>query len=68
LDQAERDRVGTRQEPDLWAELLALVEARDVTFWWVRGHAGDEYNERCDALAAAAYRQPGLPPDHGYAR
>ncbi|MBE6694418.1 MAG: ribonuclease HI [Ruminococcaceae bacterium] len=39
--------------PDLWEELLRLVDFHDVTFVWVRGHAGHPYNERCDALATA---------------
>ncbi|MDR0380434.1 MAG: ribonuclease HI [Oscillospiraceae bacterium] len=40
--------------PDLWEELLTLCEAQDVTFVWVRGHADNPYNNRCDALASAA--------------
>ena len=42
---------------DLWNELLALLEKHDVSFVWVKGHAGNEYNERCDALATAAADQ-----------
>lgn len=38
---------------DLWEELLALLEKHEVTFLWVKGHDGDEYNERCDDLATA---------------
>lgn len=37
--------------PDLWGELLDLLEIHRVTFNWVKGHAGHPYNERCDALA-----------------
>lgn len=39
--------------PDLWERLLELLDAHDVEVVWVRGHAGHEYNERCDALATA---------------
>ncbi len=39
--------------PDLWEKLLALLEIHDVTFVWVKGHAGHPYNERCDKLATA---------------
>ncbi len=39
---------------DLWERLLAAMEPHEVTFTWVRGHAGNEVNERCDALATAA--------------
>ena len=52
--------------PDLWAELLDLIEDLDITFKWVRGHAGNPLNERCDELAVAATRQEGLPVDSGY--
>lgn len=51
---------------DLWGRLLELVEGRDISFHWVRGHAGHPENERCDELAVAAAAQTGLPVDHGY--
>ncbi len=38
---------------DLWQEMLKLLEIHDVTFIWVKGHAGHPENERCDALAVA---------------
>ena len=44
---------------DLWRELLALQEGVEVMFNWVKGHAGNELNERCDQLATAAARQAG---------
>ncbi len=40
---------------DLWEELLDLLEIHDVKFIWVKGHAGHEYNERCDRLAVEYY-------------
>lgn len=52
--------------PDLWAELLDLVEDLDITFKWVKGHAGNPMNERCDELAVASANQDGLPVDPGY--
>ena len=36
---------------DLWETLLALTETHRVRCHWVRGHAENEYNNRCDALA-----------------
>lgn len=36
---------------DLWEMLLPLLEKHDVTFNWVKGHAGHPENERCDRLA-----------------
>ena len=37
--------------PDLWEKLLDLLEKHEVTFVWVKGHAGHPENERCDQLA-----------------
>lgn len=53
---------------DLWAELLDLLVELDVEFRWVRGHAGNELNERCDRLAVAAARAEPAAVDHGYER
>ena len=39
---------------DLWAVMLGLTDTHDVTFKWVKGHAGIEENERCDELARTA--------------
>ena len=38
---------------DLWEQLLALVETHTVHYHWVKGHAENEYNNRCDAMAVA---------------
>ena len=38
---------------DLWVQLDAAFAARQVQFHWVKGHAGNPRNERCDALARA---------------
>ena len=42
---------GKAKNPDLWAELLDLCARHQLTYTWVRGHNGHDYNERCDALA-----------------
>ncbi len=42
--------------PDLWEELLRLIEIHDVTIDWVKGHAGHPENERCDELAVNYYK------------
>ncbi len=39
--------------PDLWEQLLALLEIHEVSFCWVKGHAGHPENERCDEMAVA---------------
>ncbi|SMC57474.1 ribonuclease HI [Papillibacter cinnamivorans] len=38
---------------DLWESLLDLCQIHRVTFRWVKGHAENPYNNRCDALAVA---------------
>ena len=38
---------------DLWERILPLLDAHDVEFIWVRGHAGNVENNRCDELAVA---------------
>lgn len=39
---------------DLWVRLAPLLEKHEVTFVWVKGHADNEYNNRCDELAVTA--------------
>lgn len=39
---------------DLWEELLAVVDTHEITWNWVKGHAGDPLNERADELACMA--------------
>lgn len=51
---------------DLWKRLIPLLKEHKVTLNWVRGHTGHPENERCDELAGAAAKKPGLPPDLGY--
>ena len=39
--------------PDLWEQLLALTEVHQVRCHWVKGHAENEHNNRCDQMAVA---------------
>ena len=43
--------------PDLWDELLNLLNLHEVEINWVKGHAGHPENERCDKMAVAEYEQ-----------
>ena len=45
------------KNPDLWERLLDLLEVHDVTFHWVKGHAQNENNNRCDELAVAEWKK-----------
>ena len=51
---------------DLWSELLDLIEPLNINFIWVKGHAGNKYNERCDELAVSAANSTDLPIDKNY--
>ncbi len=42
---------------DLWQELLNLMKQHNVRYVKVKGHADNEYNNRCDALARAAIKK-----------
>jgi len=56
------------ENSDLWSRLLDLCERHTVRFSWVRGHDGNQENERCDALAVEQTQRGNLPPDHGYGK
>lgn len=51
---------------DLWMELDALLKKHDVKLEWVKGHAGNKYNEICDALAVDAYTNNPTSVDTAY--
>ena len=44
---------GGLKNAELWRELDGLLAKHDVKFVWVKGHADNEYNNRCDAMAVA---------------
>ncbi|MGM9669174.1 MAG: ribonuclease HI [Faecousia sp.] len=43
--------------PDLWEVLLDLTKRHEVRYHWVKGHAANPKNERCDALAVAQWQK-----------
>ena len=43
--------------PDLWDRLLTLYDYHTVHLHWVKGHAENKYNNRCDELAVAESRK-----------
>ena len=45
---------------DLWQALYAAIQPHQITWYWVKGHAGDEFNERADQLAVAALNSIGV--------
>ncbi len=52
--------------PDLWEHLLGLIQGLNISFHWVKGHAGHPLNERCDQLAVQSARGKNLEEDLGY--
>lgn len=51
---------------DLWERLLSLCDTHQVAFVWVKGHAGNRENERCDQLSMQFKGKVDLPVDEGY--
>lgn len=60
----------SKKEPvknkDLWLRLLEVMKPHEVTFHWVKGHAGHRENERCDELATTAADGEGRIIDEGF--
>jgi len=51
---------------DLWKRFLVIYPKHKIKFNWVKGHAGNEYNEICDTLAVEAADGDNLLVDVGY--
>ncbi len=45
------------KNPELWDRLLSLLDRHTVTFHWVKGHADNPYNNRCDELAVSEWKK-----------
>lgn len=50
---------------ELWERLLAAMQLHEVTYHWIKGHAGHPENERCDNLATTAADGSNLLSDDG---
>lgn len=61
----KRGKSGPVKNIDLWKRLLAAKKDHQVTFNWVKGHAGHPLNERCDQLATSAADGDNLMVDEG---
>ncbi len=51
---------------DLWKKYLIAQKRHKITFFWVKGHASNKYNELCDKLAVMARNSSNLETDEGY--
>jgi ribonuclease HI len=61
-----KKRFKDKKNPDLWLRFLEIYKKHIVKFVWVKGHANNPLNERCDELAVAASMQKNLKEDTGY--
>ncbi len=57
---------GDKKNPDLWRRYHTLSKNFSIRFVWVKGHANNPYNNRCDELATAAADGKNLLHDEGY--
>lgn len=55
-----------KANPDLWQRFLRIYNPEKHFFFWVKGHASNVENNRCDELAVEASKKTGLPVDEGY--
>ncbi|SHO63957.1 ribonuclease HI [Algoriphagus zhangzhouensis] len=62
----QKKRFKDKKNPDLWLRYIPLHLKYKPKFVWVKGHAGNPENERCDQLAVAAAEGFDLQVDQGY--
>jgi ribonuclease HI len=55
-----------KKNKDLWVKFYNLYKQHQVQFYWVKGHADNPFNNRCDQLATAAADGHDLLVDEGY--
>lgn len=60
------DFKGGKKNKDLWLRFHAIASKHHVKFKWVKGHASNAFNNRCDELATAAAVGYDLKEDEGY--
>jgi ribonuclease HI len=60
------DFKGGKKNKDLWMRFHSLAKDYNITFRWVKGHADNAFNNRCDELATQAADGKNLLIDEGY--
>jgi ribonuclease HI len=61
-----RDKTSPALNVDLWQKMQELLAIHEARFIWVKGHADNKWNERCDQLAREYIKTGRLIPDEGY--
>lgn len=64
--QWEKKGFKKKKNIDLWKRFIPLYRKHKIQFKWLKGHAGDPENERCDYLAVRSAENPDLLDDQGY--
>jgi len=62
----EKKNFNKKKNPDLWIRFLKIYKKQKVSFIWVKGHANNKENERCDFLAVEAANSQNLLTDQWY--
>lgn len=62
----EKKNFAKTKNPDLWIQFLKLYKQHAPAMVWVKGHADNKWNERCDVLATTAAQGNQLLEDKGY--
>jgi ribonuclease HI len=62
----EKTNFKKKKNPDLWIRFLKVFRVHKVSFIWVKGHANNKENERCDTLAVEAAEKTSLQTDFWY--
>lgn len=62
----EKNNFSGKKNSDLWKRFIVAYGKHNITIQWVRGHDGNEINERCDTLSKAAAMSKPQTIDEGY--
>ena len=62
----EKTNFNKKKNPDLWIRFLKIYRKHRVSFTWVKGHANNVENERCDFLAVGSSEKSDLKIDDWY--
>jgi len=61
-----RNKDEKASNPDLWEKALRLLDIHNINFIWIKGHAENPGNERCDEIARETILRGDLPDDSYY--
>ncbi|MDQ3393118.1 MAG: ribonuclease HI [Bacteroidota bacterium] len=62
----EKKNFKDKKNEDLWKRFLIVFRKHKVKLKWIKGHAGNIENEKCDILAVTSAEGRDLQTDHGY--